>query len=64
MFTFGRFNPPTNGHEKLVDRMVKVSKSVGGDPILFSSHSSDKVKNPLNHRDKVKFLKAFSLVEK
>lgn len=59
VFTFGRFNPPTNGHEKLVDRMVKVSKSVGGDPILFSSHSSDKVKNPLNHRDKVKFLKAF-----
>lgn len=59
VFTFGRFNPPTNGHEKLVDRMVKVSKSVGGDPILFSSHSSDKVKNPLTHKDKVKFLKAF-----
>ena len=59
VFTFGRFNPPTNGHEKLVDRMVKVSKQVGGEPILFSSHSSDKVKNPLSHKDKVKFLKAF-----
>jgi predicted kinase len=59
VFTFGRFNPPTNGHEKLVDQMVKVSKQVGGEPILFSSHSSDKVKNPLTHKDKVKFLKSF-----
>ena len=59
VFSFGRFNPPTVGHEKLVDRIVKVSKAAGGDPILFTSHSNDKVKNPLSFRHKIKYLKAF-----
>jgi predicted kinase len=58
VFTFGRFNPPTTGHAKLVDRLQKVAKGYG-DALLFSSHSNDKVKNPLSHKDKVKYLKAF-----
>ena len=58
VFTFGRFNPPTNGHEKLVDKLNKVAKGYG-DALLFSSHSNDKVKNPLSHKDKIKFLKTF-----
>ena len=41
VFTFGRFNPPTNGHEKLVDKLNKVAKGYG-DALLFSSHSNDK----------------------
>jgi len=59
VFTFGRFNPPTIGHEKLVDKLNSVARSFGGDPILFASHSNDKMKNPLAHRDKIKYLKAF-----
>lgn len=58
VFTFGRFNPPTTGHEKLVDRLSSVAKGYG-DALLFSSHSNDKQKNPLSHRSKVKFLKSF-----
>ena len=30
VFSFGRFNPPTIGHGKLVDKLNKVSKSVNG----------------------------------
>ena len=56
-FTFGRFNPPTTGHELLVKKLMKVGS--GTDVLLFSSHSNDKRKNPLNHREKVKYLKKF-----
>jgi len=59
VFTFGRFNPPTTGHAKLVDRLQKVSKSVGGVPILFTSHSNDKKKNPLTFKQKHNYLKKF-----
>ena len=58
VFTFGRFNPPTTGHEKLVNRLHQVSKGFG-DALLFSSHSNDKLKNPLSHRSKIKFLRQF-----
>jgi len=57
VFTFGRFNPPTTGHGKLVDKLKKESK--GDDVLLFTSHSNDKVKNPLSHRDKIKYLRSF-----
>ena len=55
-FTFGRFNPPTTGHAKLVDKLKRVRAD---DTLLFSSHSNDKRKNPLTHKDKVKYLKKF-----
>jgi predicted kinase len=58
VFTFGRFNPPTTGHEKLVNKLSSLAKGYG-DALLFSSHSNDKVKNPLSHKDKVRYLKAF-----
>ena len=31
VFTFGRFNPPTVGHEKLIIAVQAVSRSEGGD---------------------------------
>ena len=57
VFTFGRFNPPTTGHGKLVDKLKK--QSGGDDVLLFTSHSNDKVKNPLSHRDKISYLRKF-----
>jgi predicted kinase len=57
VFTFGRFNPPTTGHAKLVDKLKK--QSGGDDVLLFTSHSNDKVKNPLSHRDKISYLRKF-----
>ncbi len=51
-FTFGRMNPPTTGHQKLLD---KLSSTAGKNPYLvFLSQSQDKKKNPLSYNDKVK----------
>jgi len=59
VFAFGRFNPPTTGHAKLVDMMSRLAKKVQGDALLFSSHSNDKKKNPLSHKVKVNYLRKF-----
>lgn len=56
-FTFGRFNPPTTGHALLVKKLTALGR--GGDVLLFSSHSNDKIKNPLDHKTKVKYLRKF-----
>lgn len=54
-FTFGRFNPPTTGHELLINKVKEYSG--GGDYFIFPSHSQDKKKNPLSSDDKVNFMK-------
>ena len=53
-FTFGRFNPPTIGHEKLIDKVHSVSK---GAYRIYASQSSDPKKNPLSYTDKIKFMR-------
>ena len=54
-FVFGRFNPPTSGHEKLFD---KLKKTAGSNPYrIYGSKSQDAKKNPLSFKDKVKFLR-------
>ena len=54
VFTFGRFNPPTEaGHGKLVSAVKAHAEKVGGQHYVFPSHSTDKKKNPLSHEDKV-----------
>ena len=53
-FAFGRFNPPTIGHEVLLNK----AKAVGGkDYRIYVSKSQDKKKNPLAYKDKIKYLK-------
>tara|TARA_R110000796_G_scaffold115102_1_gene226990 strand:- start:510 stop:1961 length:1452 start_codon:yes stop_codon:yes gene_type:complete len=54
-FVFGRFNPPTTGHEKLFDTLKKVSR--GGAYRVYASQSTDPKKNPLDFKTKVKFLR-------
>lgn len=54
-FAFGRFNPPTTGHEKLFDQLKKLSR--GGTYRIYASKSVDKKKNPLLFKDKVKFMR-------
>ena len=51
-FTFGRFNPPTIGHEKLIKKVA----SQGMDFKIFLSRSQDTVKNPLSPSDKLKYM--------
>ena len=57
VYTFGRMNPPTTGHEKLIQKLIQVAKNKGAEPILFLSRSQDAKKNPLSHRQKVSILK-------
>lgn len=58
VLTFGRMNPPTVGHEKLVDKVKDVASSKRATPMVFLSHSQDKKKNPLDYEDKVRFARA------
>ena len=52
---FGRFNPPTTGHEKLLDTVAKSSDD--GDYIIVPSRSQDKKKNPLDADTKVSIMR-------
>ena len=54
-FVFGRFNPPTIGHEKLFNALKKQSR--GGSYRIYASKSVDAKKNPLQPKDKIKFLR-------
>lgn len=54
-FTFGRMNPPTSGHEKLLDKLAQVA---GKQPYyVFLSQTQDKKKNPLDYSAKVKHVR-------
>lgn len=54
---FGRFNPPTIGHEKLLDAMDKIASKEKADEVrVYGSHSQDPKKNPLDFKNKMMFL--------
>ena len=53
-FTFGRFNPPTTGHEKLCDAVKKANPS---DYKIFVSHKQDPNTDPLQYAKKVAYMK-------
>ena len=57
VFTFGRMNPPSIGHGKLIDKVLSVAKSSGAKAIIYPSKTEDDNKNPLPFRMKVKVLK-------
>ena len=59
VLTFGRFNPPTSGHELLISKVVGEAKKRRADNFVFASHSQDKRKNPLDSKTKNKYMKAF-----
>jgi phosphopantetheine adenylyltransferase len=53
-FAFGRFNPPTIGHEKLIKKVRSVPAN---DYRIFLSRSEDPQKNPLSPQEKLKIMK-------
>lgn len=51
--TFGRMNPPTTGHERLLEAL---SKKAGRNPYrIYLSQTQNAKKDPLAYEDKVKF---------
>ena len=56
--TFGRFNPPTIGHERLIDKVAKEAKTSGGEYRIYPSRSEDPKKNPLDAGTKIKYMRS------
>ena len=52
---FGRFNPPTVGHEKLLKAAKKAA--TGGDLKIYPSRTQDPKKNPLDPDMKISYMK-------
>lgn len=57
VFTFGRFNPPTRGHAKLIATVERIAKEINADPFVFVSRNQDHDKNPLTYEDKLVFMR-------
>jgi len=57
VFSFGRLNPPTVGHQKLLQKIVQTAKQQSGQAKLFVSYSQDAKKNPLTAKQKIAYIK-------
>lgn len=51
-FTFGRFNPCTIGHLKLINKLASIDADENR---LYLSHTQDKKKNPLTYEQKLRY---------
>jgi len=56
VITYGRFNPPTIGHERMFKKLVDTAKADGADPIIIVSHSQNVKKNPLSPGEKIRII--------
>ena len=54
VLAFGRMNPITSGHEKLVKTVKDIAHNVGGSHHIVLSHTQDSQKNPLSGAQKLK----------
>ena len=52
---FGRFNPPTIGHEKLLQSAEKAA--IGGELKIYPSRTNDPKKNPIDPDMKISYMK-------
>lgn len=57
VLAFGRFQPPTTGHELLVNAVKKIASAQKADHVIFASRTQDKKSNPLPVDRKVYYLK-------
>jgi predicted nucleotidyltransferase len=54
VFTFGRFNPPTIGHQKLIQKVLSMPAN---QKKIYLSRSQDSKKNPLEPNAKLRFMR-------
>lgn len=57
VMAFGRYNPPTVGHEKLINKVHEVAKDHNGEAHIIASHSEGTGKDPLPQHKKIGYLK-------
>lgn len=60
VMAFGRFNPPTIGHEKLIKKVESVARQHGGSAHVIASHQEGNYKNPVPAAKKTQYLKKVS----
>ena len=56
VFSFGRMNPPTTGHAKLIEKVITVAKKEKGTPMIYPSKTEDNKSNPLTYKTKIAVL--------
>ena len=59
VFAFGRFNPPTIGHQKLIETVLATAKTANGKAYLFLSQKQNNKTDPLTFKEKQDYLKMF-----
>lgn len=59
IIAWGRMNPPTIGHQQVINTLKSTAQKSFGDPILFLTQTQDKKKNPLSYAEKVHFAQEF-----
>ena len=60
VMAFGRMNPPTAGHLKLIDKVKSTAEKEGAKHTVILSRSQDSKKNPLSGEQKLKHARRFS----
>lgn len=58
IWTLGRFNPPTAGHELMITEVLQIARDTRSQMNIFTTMSNDSSRNPLNPTQKMKFLRA------
>ena len=58
VFAFGRFNPPTIGHKKLIDKVRSTAQQMNGKAFVFLSHKQNNKTDPLSFTDKLGYLQS------
>ena len=59
VFAFGRFNPPTIGHEKLIETVLATAEKANGKAYLFLSHKQNNKTDPLTLQEKQSYIQRF-----
>ena len=59
VFAFGRFNPPTIGHQKLIETVLQTAEKVNGKAYLFLSHKQNNKTDPLDFKSKQSYIQQF-----
>jgi hypothetical protein len=59
VFAFGRFNPPTIGHQKLIETVLQTAEKANGKAYLFLSHKQNAKTDPLNFKEKQAYIQQF-----
>jgi len=56
VFAIGRFNPPTIGHQKLIQKVQLMAKQVNGKGFIFLTHTQNNKKDPLSFQEKLAYI--------